>query len=254
MLFAGLTRSGKAGGAGLWLMSSPSNGAYLSIITVNEAGTRNVLATSSDGVLSGSLLMDMNIVDYGATATVTGYINGIQRVTFAGDTRISSITDLDRVAFAGADTWCYMSEFIVADVDTRGMSLVTLAPNASGDSKVDWTGDYDAIDELQVSDSDLMYSNVNDAVAQVNLLPTPAGNFAVKAAVISARCSRGLSSTPTKIALGVKTGGSIDAGSDQSLDAAWATKNRIMETNPVTTNAWTTAELDALQLNLKARA
>jgi len=45
-----------------------------------------------------------------------------------------------------------------------------------------------------------------------------------------------------------------DDGSTQNLTLAWATYERLMQVNPVTANPFTTAELDALQAQLKSAA
>ena len=134
------------------------------------------------------------------------------------------------------------------------MYLVTNYPNAAGDALTNFTGAYTTVDEITKDDSDLANSNTNDGTALYNLFPTPSGSFGVKAVGISARATKSSDSTPTKIALGVKSAGSTDDGSDQALTVAWATYQRLMTTNPLTTAVWTTAEIDALQLQLKARA
>ena len=254
-LLFGLTKSTKTMGEGLWLKC---DNPVTKIVLCTWNGTAIVeLALDNGNHIGGSAVyhIDMQVISYGASATVNVYVDGILAATFTGDVRISSLTDLDQVAFYGDSIngrWVF-SEFIVADEDTRPLRLTTLYPNAAGDSNA-WTGAYTVLDEEDLDVSDLAYVNTSDQLALYNLSATPAGTFAVKAVQLSARALKSSDSIPTNIALGVKSGGSTDAGSDQALTGIWATYQRLMTTNPLTSNPWTTAELDALQLQLKSRA
>jgi len=254
-MLIGLTRSTKTAGEGLWLkVDTPKT--RIALGTWDGSSFVELAVDTGFHVAQASVpyFFDMQVTSYGASATVNVYVNGNLACTFTGDTRISSLTDLDQVAIVGDTTnqRTMSSEVVVADEDTRAMRLVTLAPNAT-DGGSTFTGNATTIDETSLDQADSSYSNTNDNIGLFGLTDT-AGTYAVKAVMLSVRATKSSDSTPTKIALGVKSGASTDAGSDQALTTDWAHYMRLMTTNPITTNPWTTAELDALLLQVKARA
>jgi hypothetical protein len=198
----------------------------------------------------------LQVSSYGVSGTVTAYVNGTQVATYTGDIRISGVSNFDTfIGYApSANSICYFSEVIIADEDPRTFILALQNPSAAGDATA-WTGAYTDINETTLSDVTMAYVNSNAADAQFNLLDAPAGNYGVKAVVLSARACKSASSTPTKLALGIKSNSTIDAGTGQALTTSWSTYQRILATNPTNSNAnFTITELNALQLNLRSVA
>lgn len=224
----------------------------------SDGVTDTKLATETGTTLVPSqvLQVDMQVTNYGGSATVKIYIEGNEVLSFTGDVTVGANADLDAIFLSGqtASGGVYSSEHIVADEDTRLFSVVTLVPNGAGDTN-DWdSGDQDDIDEAELDDGDFAQHDTVDEVLQTTLSDTPAGTFTVKAAKVSARCSKSAGATPTKIKLGIRSGGTDDHGSAQTTSTSWETFERLMTTNPVTAGNWTTSELDALQLSLKTAA
>jgi len=195
--------------------------------------------------------IDVQITNWGDSANIKVYNDSILIINYTGDPRPPGIDDLDIVVLMGT-TAILVSEIIIADEDTRTMSLVTLAPNLAGDLN-QWTGAYTAIDEYTIDDADVIYSTVADQDFQCNLTATPTGTFVVRAIKISARAVRGATGI-SQIKLGIKSGVSVNVDDAITLSTIWETKERLMLVNPVTTNLFTTAELDALQINLRSIA
>lgn len=248
---------------GLVNSASPHDGFYVGAGAVNgklalykyESSTKTRLASEAITSFNGLQKVDVYVEGIGASKNIKVYLEGTLLIDFTGDTTLGSVTDLNQIVLrndggAGSN---YFSEIIVANEDTRALRLVTLIPNAAGDDL--WVGGaYTDVDEIATSDADLAYTNTNDDDFSMNLSTIPTGTFRVRAVMESARVVMTGDSTPQGIALGVKSGGSYDYGTKQNLSTGWNTYQRLMTTNPVTTNEWTQAEIDALQINLRSKA
>ncbi len=228
-----------------------------------DGTTMTKLETSDNAVFSETLIqqVDMHVQSFGASAIVDIYIDGSNSASlhFEGDVTLSDMTNFDQVNVgpnaAGAAAYYFaVSEIIVTDnEDTRCWGLLTCAPNEAGDANA-WTGGYANIDEVIQNPADVTYVNSNDQNAQFGLLPTPTGDFDIKAVVCKAKMTKHSGSTPGTLKLGIKTGGTVNVDSGTTATTAWQVAERVMATNPVTTNPWTEAEIDALQLNLQSAA
>ncbi len=252
-LLAGLTVTGKSGGDGLYVsVGSPSS--KLRLVTWNGSSQTQLAIESGSSIGSlGFYSISMQVISYGASATVNVYVGSNLVITYTGDIRISSMTNVDRVGFTGNyyAARVVMSEFIVSDSDTRNMSLATLPPNAAGDANA-WTGAYTDIDETTVSDADLVYTNAAANDAQFNLADSPAGTWVVLATKISARATKSSDAAIGTLKLGFKSGGTVDVDAGQALTTSWATYERLTATINGATP--TTSDLTALQLNLRSAA
>ena len=105
---------------------------------------------------------------------------------------------------------------------------------------------------MTLSDSDKIYSSTADADFQANLTEMPTGTFSVKAVKVAARCVDGSGSKG--IALGIKSGGTVNVGDTETCAGYWQTKERLMTVNPVTGVSFTPEDIEALQVNLRAKA
>ena len=197
--------------------------------------------------------IDLNIVNYGESGQVIVYVNGSLVIDYSGNISVLSQSTLDQVIMEQTQsTVTLISEVIVADENTRLMSLKTLAPSSDGDTSANWTGAYTDIDEVTLSDSDKIYSSTADADFQANLTGMPTGTFSVKAVKVAARCVDGSGSKG--IALGIKSGGTVNVGDTETCAGYWQTKERLMTVNPVTGVSFTPEDIEALQVNLRAKA
>lgn len=227
--------------AAIWKLS---NGVWTEL--ASEAGTSFLVG-------SAMYKVDMQIMNYGASATVKVYINAGANpvISYAGDVSTTS-ADLDSAfAVGGTSAWGGISEFIVADQDTRMLSVATLTPNAIGDTN-QWTGAYTDIDEFPASDTDMVTTTTDGSIFQSNLGNLPAGSWQVYGAKLNIRGAKvgaGISS----VSLGLKTNSSAYVPTPLSLGTTWLHfETPVFNTNPITTTNWTPTEINALQLHLQA--
>ena len=219
-----------------------------------DAGSNTVLAESTISPSLAIHRIDMQVISYGASATVNVWWDGVLALTFTGNVAAAGVSNLDQVWING-DFSHYQteaSEIIVADEDTRAFGVVTLAPNANGTTQ-QWTGALADINEITLSDATLNFTNTASQDQQYNLIDLPSGNFIVKEVMVSARANTPAGSTATKVSLGVKSGATINAGALQTAAVAFATFYQAIGVNdPATGAAWTNAGINALQMNLRS--
>ena len=169
-IYAGFCKSG--GNKGIYV----GNDSGYALIYHYDGTTKTLLATSDDAVFPESTIrrVDLQIQSYGASATVNVYVNGSLAVSYSGDISISGVTGFDRVGICGVRNYSvswlsmYYSEIIVADQDTRSLSVVNLYPTAVGSTN-SWTGPYTNVDEAANSDLDFIYTNTASTTFQCNL-------------------------------------------------------------------------------------
>lgn len=204
--------------------------------------------------------LDLEVVNFGAAATVNVYLDGALVISFVGDTTLPGMANFDSVFLSFAQLFsvnflgCRFSEIIVADEDTRSFpGLVTMAPSAQGTTD-QWTGLWSDVNGITISDASPNFVNLSAQDQQFALTPLPLGVFVIKAVKIAARSAVSLAPTPTKVALGFNQGGVVAVGPDQALTTGYETYEQLDSINPVTGNPWVQADLTGLQLNLRSAA
>jgi hypothetical protein len=246
-------------GASLILACSAANLAKLALCTWN--GTTLVqLATESGTSLSTNVIykFDMQVVNYGASATVNVYINGILVITFTGNVAVLSNTNLDQVILPPGDSNSFVSEvseIIVADEDTRGF-IGLMSHTLTGAGTTDqWSGVFSTVNTLAISDTSPNSTNTTAQDQQFNLTDPVSGSYLVKAVKVAARLAVSSGSpTATQVKLGYNSGGTVafGAGATKTPATAYTTFEQIDTVNPVTSAAFTPSELTALQVDLRS--
>lgn len=249
--YIGLAKSGT--NASIWIGNDSATGTKLALWKYNGT-TWTKLATESGATLpyTGFFKADMQIINYGSSATVNIYINGQSSplLTFTGDVTEGGATSLDRAILRGGPNWSSVSEIIVADTDTRNLSLVTLAPNAAGDSS-QWSGAYTNINSATINDASNITTATTGQTFQANLLALPTGNFEVLGVKLAAR-SLASGAGIGSVALGVKTNATVSVPAAVNLPVTWGTIETLYLNNPVTVAPWSTTEINALQINFES--
>ncbi len=203
--------------------------------------------------------LDVQVVNYGAAATVNVYLDGAFLFTFSGDVTVAGMANFNSVFLTDAigvanHIGVSCSEIMVADEDTRAFpGLVTMAPSAQGTTD-QWTGLFSDVNAIIISDASPNFTNLVAQDQQFALTPLPLGVFVIKAVKIAARSAVSLAPTPTKVALGFNQGGLVAVGPDQALTTGYETYEQLDSINPVTGNPWVQADLTGLQLNLRSAA
>ena len=232
------TSTASASKTALWLFSS---------------GSWTQLATETGASLGATQTLDMNVQSFGASATVTVYVNGVSVISYSGSTTVTGVASLDCVCLVGGSNYGYISEIVVTDtLDTRSMSLLTGAPNAVGDTN-NWTaGTYANINPTSINDTSVISVNTTVADFQANVTDLPAGTFSVNAVKVSARAEVTAGAVPTGIKLGVRISAVNYLDTAHTLTAAFAPYERLMTTNPATSAAWAQSDINPLQLALES--
>ena len=110
------------------------------------------------------------------------------------------------------------------------------------------------MNEIVINDATVVTTNTAGQDWQCTLPALVAGAPGVRCVKIAARSSVPAGSVATTVGLGVNSGGVVNAGTQQSPTVAWETLERFMVYNPTTGQPWTTAQMNALQLNLRSGA
>lgn len=245
---------------GLFLgVANVSNSLNLALSKWDGTTYTELKAETGSSISTGVIhRIDMQLINYGATATVNAYVDGGLILTYTGDVTLAGVSNFDCVTLAshsvnaGSVFW-YLSEIIVADEDTRGfVGLALMAPTGVGTTD-QWTGVYSTINGITLSDASPVYTNTVAQDEQFNVTDIPTGTFTIKAVKITAR-SAVSSPTPTatKISLGYNSGGTVAVGSAFTPTVAFAPLEQINATNPVTGNPFVQSEMNALQINLRS--
>jgi hypothetical protein len=243
-----------AGNGGVFVGTSTSSNIKCALYKW-DGTTLTQLATEAGTSLltSGQFVIDMQITSFGASSTVNVYVNNVLVITFSGSTAITGITSLDCVSIPGLTLSQYnVSELIVADADTRSMSLLTMAPNAAGTTNNWTTGTFASINPTTINDANVIAVNTTGQDFQANCIDLPTGTFAVQAVKAVARAGVGAGSTPTSLKLGINTGGTVNVDAGHSQSAGFLTCERLMTQNPVTSAAWLASAMNALQMDLQS--
>jgi hypothetical protein len=246
----GVGASGTAFGLGINFTTD----GYLQLVKY-AGGTLTVLATSTVAPVSSPATIDLHVQNYGATATVTAFVAGVQHIVFTGDVRPdASVTAFDHVLLVSTTYYTIAaSQFIVTDTDdTRLFSVATLPVAGAGDANTFSAGTYADINEVAINDANTAHSNTPEQDLQVALGNLPTGAFVVKAIKAAARLSDGVGGMGMQI--GIKTNGVALLSPTIPLAGAWGTYERLLQQNPVTANNFTVDEINALQLACRSKA
>lgn len=223
-----------------------------------SGGVAATLATSTLTVTNGTLYRLDVLVDYQAAGRVRVWIDGFLFIDWSGDPRVSGATTLSSVTLACAANTnvARWSEVIVTDgEDPRPLSLKTLAPNAAGDVAGWSSGGFADIDETTVAEVDLAISDTANQILAVNAtgMPTGASGLSIRAVKSIAFAARG-STGPSKLALGIRQSATNGFATGQTLDTGYGAISAMWTTNPVTGAAFTSAEIEAIQLAYRSEA
>jgi hypothetical protein len=242
---------GSTASSGLWF-GTTSAATNLSLFTF-DGTTQTQLATVSNVVPSGALVrIDMNVVNFGASSTITIYVNGTLSLTFSGNCTVTGVTNVNAVGVLG-NSAALVSEIVVADEDTRGWpGLVTMAPNGNGTTQ-NWSNPaFTNYNPITINDANATFTNTAAQDEQATLIDLPAGTFTIKACKIAARALHTAGSTATGVKLGVNNGGSVGVGTTQTLGTAFANVEQLFATDPTTSAAWAFANMNGMQLDLQS--
>jgi hypothetical protein len=193
-------------------------------------------------------------------------LDGSTVIDYTGDTTSSS-EYVTKVHFRGIDaggTETLWDDIVIND--TSGslnnswpgqVRLQPIRPVAAGDSTqftragIDLGTNHAQLRDKGAIDAMLQSDTVDELdLYEMDVPDLPAGALIQNVIVMAtARIESGSGS----LALVAKNGGNTDQGSDQVLTAGWQGLVEVFPTNPTDDQAWAEADLDGLQLGIKAR-
>lgn len=241
-----------SGNKGVCIGTDSSSSTKLAIVKY-DGSTRTSLATESGTSLTtGSIIkLDLQVTgNSGLTScTLTAYVNSTQVATVSSIDLSALFATLDCFILGSNGGGNFvMSEFIVADGDTRTLSVVTHAPTAAGSAN-NWTGAYTDISENVISDATLNFVNTTAQSVQYNVNDLPSGTFAVKSVSIASRMAISGANVPTGVKLGLLISATEYLDSAHTLTSTFTTYERLMTTSPATSAAFSMSEINAMQLD-----
>lgn len=224
--------SGSPHGSGaLWLVSDSG----ISVIAAEDGHSFDLM---------GLRRVDMHVSGIGGDGHVEIYINGTQVLDDDVD-----IDDLDPLSYVciygvGATHSMWLSEIIVADEDTRQMSVATLVPDDEP-AFSEWSGDGDSLNERPANTSNVISTNDADQQFRIGVTGMPSGSFDVRAVRVSA-FSAALEQS------NIRLGANGVVGEDVPVDEQWGAYDRVMNANPVTEEAWTADQIPNIELTIES--
>jgi hypothetical protein len=200
---------------------------------------------------------DVHIKMHDTTGIFTIYKDGILVGSHtATDTILTAATTLDwmrhRSPGQSFGVSYFLSAIIIADEDTRAMTVAQSLPTGAGANSA-WTGLFSAIDETQFDDTDFIQSDVLNAVSTFATPILPAavtgGVYSVVAVAISGRM---LAKSGRDIALTLYTNtATYPAAAGVDAPISFNARETIWHTNPATSTTWTASEASTSQIGAK---
>lgn len=230
---------------GLWLGARSSDRSAAALYLYTSGGITAIAYGDANSLaLNTKHTVDIEISNYGASATVNVYLNSTLAISYSGDITISGKTGYTRIGIGGrahtARSWFgWVSECLIRAEPTLAIyGVQTSVPTGAGDIN-EMTGAYTDINEVTNSDATTLYSDTPDDLASFAKTAMPAGDYRVTARGISARVYRSPDAAVTQIKLGEKTtGGAYNLGDAISADlGVFKTYSRIIDSEQTKTQA-----------------
>ena len=189
----------------------------------------------------------------GGLYTFTQYESGVQVVTgsFTQATwGMPSQIDLGGIDFQDTSP-TYLSQILVQDTSTLGRKVTELVPNAAGYIN-QWSGDYTAL-----ADSNALTAVTTTLVGQrisSNIENWFGGTTGLIEKVVVKATASQTGGGASSIQQFVRIGSTNYDGASIALDATPTARLTEYTTNPATSSAWSTTEIDALEIGLRSGA
>lgn len=194
------------------------------------------------------------------TGTVEVWINGVQRITFTGDTAATATVTWNGIQIAAPDgTGATNSDFddmYFADTATRigERRIETLRPSADTAQKQftasTGTDNYAMVDETTVNTADYVYSSTVGHVDHYEFTDLSSNAATIDVAQITSFISKDDAGARTA-SMQVKSGSTVSDGTPTTMSSTASKHERILPTDPNTTAAWTYNAINALRAGPK---
>lgn len=220
-----------------------------------RSGAWVTLATSTLEIPSTIVYRwDFHIKLHASAGVIEVWVNGTSFLKFEGNTAPSDGVDIHSVSLGTrvGGVAAVHSSIIVADEDVRSLTMTQRLPTGNG-AETSWTGDYTAVDETGVNDTDYISTTTPGAKETFTFpaLPAEYSSLNFRALILGGR-SRG-GGDPNDI-LGVAriAGVNYTTFGKEPTPVAFGSQQWVFNLNPATGQRWTGAEIDAAQFGVEA--
>lgn len=228
----------------------------IQVQTWNGSSWTTVLTTPINTLQNSTRYdIDLHLV-VGNPGKAALYVNGaVVAADAALDLSFGGISGFDKARFQVTSSGTgsvQFSEVIAADWNTIGAKIVSKAPDANGNYTA-WTGAFGDIDETS-GGSDVISGASNGDRESFSLADFPAltGSQAIAAVGVGWIGLRDASG-PQNINAFTRISSTDYDGADRTLNTAATPRQKIWETSPATSVAWTIAEINGAEFGFRAR-
>lgn len=221
----------------------------------NSAGSFVSLGSSFSMAINTLHTIDIYCKIDGTSGVFQFYLNGTLVASFSGSALQTQHNVVDSFTLGAFSTGAssYWSECVVADESTVGWRVKSLFPNGAGNQN-DFSSSFSAIDEFAIDLGDFAASNTVNHLSLYTYSNLNAADAfrQMKALVVTSTILRSADSTPTDAQIAIRSGGTNAFSSSVGLSIGRNDPQLVYATNPVTSTAWSAADIDALEIGLKA--
>ena len=240
------------------LRRNPSSG-LLEIRRGTSSGT--LLATGAIAVNVGTpILIEVHYKPHNTEGVFQVKVGGILDIDFTGDTT-DGATAIDGIRVGGDSTYyssCWLDNVVIDNASWPGNTKIqAIKPTGAGNS-TQWTpsagGNYQCVDEVPPSESDFVSTNTIghlDLYAAGDLVGTIGS---VKCVQLQALAKAEGSPSPHNLQLAVRTNGADYFSGDKAVPSSSTQLSNLWEANPATSAPWQEAEVNAMEIGVKAVA
>jgi len=220
-----------------------------------------LLATGTSALSAGvTYLIEVYYAPLNTGGSIQVKVNGnAVEINYSGDTT-NGLENIQRVSLGQpSDSMFYMDDLVIDDASWIGNTKIQgIVPTGVG-TTTQWDpsagSNYACVDEKPYSDTDYVSTNVTDEIDTYAAGDLSGSVASIKCVQIQARCSKDGVPTPTQLQLAVRSGGTNYFSSSKTVPTvfgvpAWA----IWEDNPADSADWEEADVNAMEIGMKAVA
>jgi hypothetical protein len=226
-----------------------------SLAELKKFTTSTANATVGDAISlpNNFVILDVNWKINPVDGFVRVYFDNILVSSFEGDTSVFGV-GVSKIQMGSTNSLqtSSVSNFVIADEDTRGMLVKTIKPNAAG-SLSQMVGTFSDVNTPARSDATGITSETAGQTQLFNLTDPETGNSIVKAVFANMRASRG-ETGPQNMNPVMRIGAVDFHKPNLTMTVAPEYKSALWYLNPATGLTFTRAELVALQVGVRSQA
>lgn len=226
------------------------------------------IGESAGGVISQSTWHHIQVYCFidDSAGRVQIYVDGASVINFTGDTNSATTVNVYTVTYQGVASAgrCCFDDIVInssAGSVNNGLPgqvrLLPVQPRAAGDlsqltrAGVDLGNNFAQVRAPGNEFSMLQTNTTNNADLYLTDIPDLPADAVITNVIVKARLRVQLGTRNG--ALLIKSGGTQEQGSDFALSAGWRWYEHVAAVNPADSGAWAEADLNGLQIGVKAR-